>query len=799
MHSLFQDIRYGARLLLRQPGFTLIAVITLALAIGANTAIFSVFNGVLLRPLPFKNPEKLVLVWNKGAEAAGGDRTPLAVADLLDWREQNHSFESVAAFQPALFNYSGAENPEQVRGLGVTANFLSVLGVGVQLGRAFEPGDEQVGAARVVLISDRFWRTRLNSDPQAVGRAINLSGVSTTIVGVLPRSFSFPNRETDLWRAMQLEPPTRRGPYYLSGLGRLKADVTIDEARIDTRGIKPRFHDGENLNFNVLAINDFFVGDVRAALIALLVAVTLVLLIAAVNVANLSLVHAASRFKEISVRVALGASRARIVKRLLTESLLLAIAGGALGTLLALWGVSLLLKFAPANLPRLEEIRIDGWVLGWTAFITILTGIVFGLAPALQGSRLNLNEALRDGARTTEGAGRRRSRNALVVVELALAVMLLSGAGLLLKSLWRLQNVDLGINPDRLLTMQVVLRGQRYQEPAQVRGFNERLIQQTKSIPGVRLVALSNSLPPDETDFSSDFRIEGRSRPTKAEPQIAYFTRVSPDFFQALGIPLRTGRAFSSADSDAAPRVTLINDTFRRRFFPNEDPIGRRISFGSEAEPDWHQIIGVVGDVKYNGLAEDVQPAIYQPVAQQPSWGLSLILKTDVTDPLSLTPAVRSELRKIDPELPLTQVYTMDQRVSEAMAQPRFRTSLIALFAAVALILSCVGIYGVVSYSVSQRTHEIGIRMALGAQQADVLRMVIRQALVFAAVGVTLGLTASLALTGYLSTLLFGVAPNDPPTFVLTAVVLALTALFAAYLPARRAAKVDPLVALKYE
>ncbi|HTG94592.1 MAG TPA: ABC transporter permease [Pyrinomonadaceae bacterium] len=798
MLTFWQDIRYGARMLVRQLGFTVIAVITLALGIGANTAIFSVVHGVLLRPLPFRDSERLVLVWNKGAEAAGGDRTPLAVADLLDWREQNHTFESVAAFQPGLFNYRG-EVPEQVRGLGVTSNFLTVLGVGVRLGRAFESSDEQVGAPRVVLISDRFWSTRFNSDPQVVGRTINLSGVSTTIVGVMPGSFSFPSRETDLWRAMQLEPPTRRGPYFLSGLGRLKADVTIDQARADTRGIEPRFHNGENFNFNVQAINDFLVGDVSAALIALLIAVTLVLLIAAVNVANLSLVHAASRFKEISIRVALGASRARIVKRLLTESLLLAIAGGALGTLLALWGVSLLLKFAPANLPRMEEIRIDPWVLGWTAFITILTGIVFGLAPALQGSRLNLNEALRDGARTTDGAGGRRSRNALIVIELALAVMLLSGAGLLLKSLWRLQNVDLGINPDRVLTMQVALRGQRYEDPAQVKDFSERLIQQTKSIPGVRLVALTNSLPPDETEFSSDFNIEGRSAPTNAEPQIAYFTRVSPDYFQALGIPVRSGRAFSGADSDAAPRVTLINDTLRRRFFPNEDPVGRRINFGREGEPDWHQIVGVVGDVKYNGLAEDIQPAIYQPVAQQASWGISLILKTDIADPLSLTPAIRGELRKIDPDLPLTQVSTMDQRISVAMAQPRFRTSLIALFAAVALLLACVGIYGVVSYSVSQRTHEIGIRMALGAQQGDMLRMVIKQTLVFAAAGVTLGLSASLALTGFMSTLLFGVAPNDPPTFVLTAAVLALTALLAAYLPARRAAKVDPLVALRYE
>jgi len=795
---LAQDIRYGARMLLKQPGFSLIALITLALAIGANTAIFSVINGVLLRPLPFKDSERLVMVWNVGAEVAGGDRTPLAVADLLDWRAQNRTFESVGAFQSGSFNYSGGETPEQVRGISVTSNFLSLMAVGVQLGRGFEPGDEQVGAPRVVLVSDRFWRTRFNADQQVVGRTINLNGAPTTVIGVMQGNFSFPNRENDLWRAIQLDAPTRRGPYFLRGLGRLKDGVTIHQARADTQAMKSSF-DGGNFNFNVLVINEFLVGDIRPTLIALLVAVTLVLLIAAVNVANLTLVHAASRFKEISIRAALGASRLRIIKRLLTESLLLAIAGGTLGTLLAWWGVSLLVQLAPANLPRLDDIRIDGWVLGWTALVTVLTAVVFGLAPALQSSRLNLNETLRDGARTTEGSGRRRGRNALVVIELALAVMLLSGAGLLIKSLWRLQQVDLGINPDKVLTMQITLRGQRYQEPTQVLDFSERFLTQVKSIPGVGVAALSNSLPPDETDFSSDFRIEGRSQPPDAEPQIAYFNRVSPDYFQALGIPLRSGRHFSSADSATSPGVTLINDTLRRRFFRNEDPVGKRINLGSEAQPIWSQIVGVVGDVKYNGMAEDVQPAIYQPVAQEPAWGIALIIKSDVADSSSLTSAVRNELRKIDPDLPLTQVYTMDERVSVAIAQPRFRTSLIALFAVVALILACVGIYGVVSYSVSQRTHEIGIRMALGAQTGDVLQMVIKQALLLAAVGVALGLVASFALTGLLSKLLFGVTPTDLPTFVSVGVVLAVTALVASYLPARRAAKVDPLVALKYE
>jgi len=799
MYTLWQDLRFGARMLLKQPGFTLVAVITLALGIGANTAIFSVVNAVLLRPLPFKDSERLMMVWNRGAEAAGGDRTPLCVADLLDWRAQNHSFESIGAFGTGTLSYSGGEVPEQVREVSVTANFLSLLGVGLQLGRDFQSSDEQVGAPRVVLLTDHFWRTHFGANRQVIGRTINLSGLPTSVIGVMPANLNFPNQDVELWRAIQLEQPTRRGPYFLTGVARLKPGVKIPQARAEIQTMTTRFA-SKHFNFNVLRVNDYIVGDVRPALVALLVAVTLVLLIAAVNVANLTLVRAASRAKEISIRTALGASRGRIIRRLLTESLLLAIAGGGLGTLIAVWGVSLLVRFAPENLPRLDQIRIDGIVLLWTALVSLLTGLVFGLAPAWQSSRLNLNEALRDGGRsTTESAGKRRWRNLFVITELALALMLLTGSGLLIKSLWRLQQVDLGINPSRVLTMQLVLPDQHYEKPEQVRDFNSRLVEQTRSLPGVRAAALSNSLPPDETEYSSDFTIEGRTPTANKEPQIAYFNKVTPEYFQALGIPLLSGRFFTGADSADAPRVTLINETFRRRFFPGEDPIGKRLNFGRDKKPDWNQIVGVVGDVKYNGVADDVQPALYLAAQQSPIWGVSLVIKTDVADPLSLTAAVRNEIRKIDPDLPVTRVSTMEQRLSKAMAQPRFRTSLIALFAAVALALACIGIYGVISYSVAQRTHEIGIRMALGARQGDVLRMVIRQALVLALTGVALGLIASFALTSLMTNLLFGVKATDPATFFTTALLLVFTALVASYLPARRATKVDPLMALRYE
>jgi len=798
MESLFTDIRFSFRSLVKQPGFTLVAILTLALGIGANTAIFSVVNAVLLRPLPFKDPERVVLVWNNGAEAAGGDRTPLAIVDLQDWRAQSRSFESMGAFQNGTFNYSSGEVPEQLRGVGVTANLLSLLGAAPQIGRDFQTADEQVGAERTILISDRFWRSHFGEDKQVVGRRVNLSGVSTTIIGVMPAGLDFPSKEIDLWRAMQLEPPTRRGPYFLTGVGRLKPGVQVQQARAESLTIKSSL-ENYNLDFNVLPVNEFIFGDSRPALIALFVAVTLVLLIAAVNVANLTLVRAASRLKEISIRTALGASRGRVIRRLLTESLLLAIAGGVFGTLCAFWGVSALVQFAPENLPRVNQIKIDGFVLLWTAAVTLLTGLAFGLVPAWQGSRLNLNEVLRDGGRSsTESAGRRRGRSVLVIAELALAVMLLTGAGLLIKSLWRLQQVDLGINPERVVTMQMSLRGQRYEKPEAVRELNSRLIEQTRNLPGVRAAALTNSLPPDETEFSSNFIVEGRT-PLKDVPQIAYFNLVSTEYFQALGIPLRAGRTFTSSDSSDSPRVILINETLRRRFFPGEDPVGKRLNLSIAGKPDWTEIVGVVGDVKYNGMADDVQPAIYQTIEQQPAWGFSLILKTDVTDPLTLTTAARNEVSKLDQSLPVTNVSTMEQRVATAMAPPRFRTTLIALFAAVALILACIGIYGVISYSVTQRTHEIGIRIALGAQRRNVLRLVLGQGALLAVIGVGLGLTGAFALTRLMSSLLFGVTPTDAGIFTFVPLGLTAIALLASYLPARRATKVDPLVALRYE
>ena len=797
MNSILQDIRYGIRILLKQPGFTLVAVITLALGIGVNTAIFSVVNGVLLRPLPFRDSESLALVWHHGAEAAGGDRTPLSYADVLDWRAQNRSFEGIAAYQWTQMNHSGGDTPIQLVGVNVTSNFLTVLGVNVQLGRGFQSSDEQVGGPQAVILSDGLWRSHFGGDKNVVGRTLNLNGVSANIIGIMPPHFDFPRPEVQVWRALQLEQPTRRGPYFLTGLARLKPGVTANQAQVDSRQMISSL-EKSNFNLNVLGVNNFIVGEIRPALIVLFVSVILVLLIASVNVANLTLVRATSRLKEITIRSALGASRARIVRRLLTESLLVALAGGLLGLLCAFWGVSFLVKFAPPNLPRVDQIKIDGTVLGWTALISILSAIVFGLVPAWQCSRLNLNDMLRDaGKNIAENPLRRRSRDVLVVAELGLAVMLLAGAGLLIKSLWRLEQVDLGVNPERVLTMSYNLNGERYREAAAIRDFGRRFFESVRSLPGVKAVATSNTLPPDQTDYSDVFYIEGK--PIPKQPDIAYFGLVSPEYFKALEIPVRRGRVITDADTEKAPLVCLVNETFQRSFFGTEESLGKRINVGSPGKPTWIEIVGIAADAKYNGITEAVQPLIYLAAAQSPSDAGFLIVKTTQEDPTNLIGPVRNELKKLDPDLPVTDVGALKDHVSNRLAEPRFRTGLIALFAIVALLLACVGVYGVISYSVTQRAHEIGIRMALGAKGGDVLRMIVKQAIRMAVFGVVAGLSISFFVVSLMVKLLFNVTPRDPIIFAAAALVLATTALIASYIPARRASKLDPLVALRSE
>jgi putative ABC transport system permease protein len=799
LEEITQDLRYGLRLLRKSPGFTAVAVLTLALGIGANTAIFSVVNAVLLKSLPFKDPEQLVMVWNRAAAAAGGDRTPLAVADLLDWRAQNRSFADIAAFQGESFNYAGGDLPEQLQAANVTANFFSVLGMQAQLGRTFLPEEDRPGAQHVVLLSEGFWQRRFAGDTQVLGRTLTLGGEAYTVIGVLPARLDFPAKEVSLWTTLQLKPPTRRGPYFLTGMARLKKDVSLQRARVEMSTLKTSYPSGQYIlsgqqfNFNALPVSEFMLGDVRLALLVLMAAATLVLLIAAVNVANLMLVRSAARVKEMSLRTALGASRSRIIRQLLTESTLLALTGGALGTLLAVAGVRVLLKIAPDTIPRLSQVGIDGRVLGWTALVSVVTGLLFGLAPKWQTTRLSLEEALKESGRaTTESTGKRRWHSLLVVTELSLAVMVLISAGLLTKSFWRLQRVDSGVSTERILTMQIPLRGPRYEKAQQLDSFYPRLLKRIQTLPSVRAVAVSNSLTPDSNEYSDNFSIEGRPAVPSQPPPIAYMILVSADYFRAFGIPLRRGRFFTAADAANSPPVAIISETMARQFFPNEDPLGKRITEKGE-------IVGVVGDVKYSGLADSMQPAIYEPLTQAHTWDAFLSVRTDAADPMSLITAVRDEIKSLDPELPVSQVGTLESRFATAVAQPRFRTTLIASFAALALVLAVVGTYGVISYSVTQRTHEIGIRVALGASRKSVLKLVLGQGTALAIAGVLIGLAGSFALTGLLRNLLFNVSATDWPTFAGTTLLLSGTALLACYFPARRATRVDPMQALRHE
>ncbi|HZS04058.1 MAG TPA: ABC transporter permease [Blastocatellia bacterium] len=807
--EMFQDLRYGFRLLIKNPGFTLIAVITLSLGIGANTAIFSVVNGVLLKPLPYPEPERLVRVFETSRNFP---KFPMSPGNFRDYRDQNTVFESFAVYTRNDLELSLGDKPERLAALIVSSGFFRALGFEPLLGREFNR-DEELPGTRVVVLSHSLWQRRFGGDPDIVGKKITLSGNPFTVVGVMPAGVqhvggdyrTLPHGESvDVWWPMGLEAKSPRFAHFLNTIGRLKPGVTREQADAEFNAIAGRLAEqypdtNEAWRIRTVALHEEIVGRTRATLLVLLGAVFFVLLIACVNVANLMLVRATAREREVAVRSALGAGRARLIRQMLTESLLVAALGGLSGLLLARLAISALIRLGPEQLPRLQMISIDGRILAFTLATSLLTGLLFGMAPAFQSMKLSLNELLKEGGRAMSGGTRqRRLRDALVITEVALALVLLVGAGLLLRSFLKLQQTDPGFRPEGVMTMSLSLPRARYSEPDKIVAFYDRLIERVSALPGVQSVGLTSDLPWTGYDENAGFSIEGKTFPPGQDPHGRYHF-ASPDYFRTIGVPLVAGRWVNSGDVRKAPQVVLINQSMARRYWPEGNAVGGRITFSDKPKgEDWMTVVGVTSDVKDYPTSAEAEPAFYWPLAQQPNGEMILAIRTSV-DPFTLVEAVRSQTRSLDKDLPLADVRTLEAIATAATGGQRFTLLLVSLFAATALALAAVGIYGVMSYLVTQRTHEIGIRMALGAGTVDVLGLVLRQGMRLAAAGVATGLAAAFALTRLMESLLFGVRPTDPVTFIGIPLVLAGVALVACYFPARRAMKTDPMVALRYE
>jgi len=808
LETLLQDVRFGLRMLRKNPGFSLIAILTLALGIGANTAIFSVVDGVLLRPLAYPDSDRLV--WLGHTAAKPNQASAISPPTFADYRKECQSFENLTALllDRSTFNLTGEGEPERLQGRHVTASFFATLGVTPALGRVFLPGEDEPGRDRVVVLSHSLWQRRFGADTKIVGQALRLNGQSLTVIGVMPASFRW--QADELWAPLALGPenftPAQRGSEFLQIVARLKPQVTIKLAQVEVSGIAARivrqnpeaYPAGSDFIAQVKPLRERVVGDVRLMALVLLGAVGFVLLIACANVANLLLARAATRRKEMSIRASLGASRLRLIRQMLTESFLLALLGALGGLLLAKWGINLLLTSNPTNLPRIQEIAVDTRVLGFLLGLSALAVLLCGLLPALGASKTDLQKTLKEGGRGAD-SGRQRTRSLLVVAEVAMSLVLLLGAGLMLRSFLRLTQVNPGFAPDHLLTMQVALPVSKYPEPAQRRAFFQLTLEQIKALPGVSSVGAVGELPLGGGVRSATFVIEGRQRGPSEAPPHSDIRTITPGYFQTMKIPLLRGRDFTERDNADAARVAMIDETLAQLYWPGENPIGKRLDLQFEADkPAWREIVGVVGRIKHKGLEAEYKGQIFYPLAQARGTRMHLVVRT-APDPLSLVSAVRSAIRAIDPDQPIYGVMTMEQVVAEAVAQPRLTALSLAVFAALAVVLAVVGIYGVMSYAVAQRTPEIGIRMALGAQVRDVLLIVIRQGMKLVLIGIAVGLVASFALTRLMVNLLFGISPTDPLTFATLALLLASVALVACYLPARRATKVDPLIALRHE
>jgi len=808
MYTLLHDLRFAIRVLLKSPGFTLIAVLTLALGIGANTAIFSVVNGVLLRPLPFRDPSGLVLI----AEKSSFPVISTSFENFSDWRDQSSSFERMQAVRAAAITLTGAGDPERLNVQMATAGLFAMLGINAQVGRTFLPQEDRAGGTPVVILSCALWQRRFGGSQEILGKSINLDTRPYTVVGVLPPGFQI-LQPADVWVpfapwAVTL-PQDRNWHPGIIALGRLKPGVTQEQANAEMIGITKRLEQqypdyNTGTSASVIGLQDQIVQNSRPALLLLLGAVSFVLLIACVNVANLLLARAAARGREVAIRTAMGAARGRVVRQLLTESVLLSVLGGGFGVLLAWASLGPLLKLASGSVPQGIRIGLDPWVLFFTGVVSLITGLLFGIMPALRTVRLDLRETLNEGTRgSTAGPHQHRVRGALVAVEMALAMLLLIGSGLLLRSFVRMQEVPPGFQPDHLLVADLPVSPTAYAKPDQRFEFFDRLVERAKILPGVRSAAAASFLPVSGGGSIIHFNITGRPPKSPKEFIAAGYRTITPNYLETLGVPLLQGRLFTPADNERAPAVVAINATMARIFFPNENPLGKRLQLG--ALPDQQiptmEIVGVVGDV-LPGLGLDPQSEMYLPYRQAdvvlPVFQLSVVLRT-AGDPLTETSALRAALSQIDPNQPLVRVRTMEENMAGTVAQPRFRAWLIGIFAALALVLAAVGVYGVMSYTVTQRTIEIGVRVSMGAQPRDVFRIIVGEGLRLALLGVGVGLLASLALTRLIRSFLYNTSAYDPTTFIGVSVLLTAIAAAASFLPARRATQVDPLVALRYE
>ncbi len=802
---MLKDLQIGFRLLKNNPAFSLLSILALAVGIGANAAIFSVVNSVLLRALPYPDDERLTMVWLDN-RIQGWHEDITSYPNYRDWRDRNNSFENMAAFRTRSYNLTGEGDPSRIAGAEVSANFFATMKVSPSFGRTFRPEEEAPEHDLVALLSEGFWRERFGGDPSVLGRKLTLNTRSVEIVGVMPSRFQFPEN-AQIWTPLAPGERTResRGNLWLPVIGRLKPTVTLAAAQSDMDGVARALEEefpevNKGYGINLVPLRRQVSGEIRPSLLILMGSVGLVLLIACANVANLFLARASARQREIAIRAAVGASRFRILRQLLSESLVLALAGGTLGLALAYGGLRFLVANAPSSLPRASEIGVDLPVLGFLLATCLAAALLFGLAPALSVSSPNLNETLREGGRGG-GSGVRgtQTRRVLIVAETALSLILLISAGLLLRSFWQLQGVDPGFAADHLLSFRVSLSGSSYTEARQVSDFFQQLQERLEALPGVRSAGAASAIFIPALTNSTTFVIEGEPPKERQELVEVTYDSATPGFFKTLGARLVQGRDFNQFDTAEAPRVAILNETMARRFWPNQNPIGKRFKYGdADSRGPWREIVGVVADIRRSGIDRDVRPSTFLPHAQVAQSFMTVAIRTE-SDPLTIWDRVRATVWSLDPTLPLFDVSTANRQIAESLAGRRFNLALLAGFAALALLLAAIGLYGVISYAVTRKTHDIGVRMALGANRWDVLSVFLREGLLLGGLGVLLGLVGARLLTGLMAGLLFGISPYDPTTFAALGAALLLVALLASYLPARRATRIDPLKALRYE